>query len=143
VPEAFLDALNVDERAPRWAEGIAARNSSLFVAQDASGVVGFACGGKLREPIGDYDGELYAIYILKEKQGQGIGRGLTRSVAHALRGEGFKSMAVWVLRENPAVEFYRRLGAEEIARKPIEIGGAKLEEIALGWAGMEQWFPVE
>jgi ribosomal protein S18 acetylase RimI-like enzyme len=143
VPDAYLDALNVDDRAQRWREGIASRNAGVLVAEDAAAVVGFAAGGKLREPIGDYDGELYAIYILRERQGQGIGRRLTQSVADVLRSEGFKSMAVWVLRKNPAVAFYRRLGAEEIAQKLIEIGGAKLEEIALGWPDIDRCFPAD
>jgi GNAT superfamily N-acetyltransferase len=133
VPDAFLASLNVEERAQNWEKHLAAQKAILLVAEDEAGVFGFVCGGKLREELPGYDGELYAIYLLGERQRRGTGRTLTQSLADALRDEGFKSMAVWVLERNPAVAFYKHLGAVQIAQKTIEIGGAQLEELAFGW----------
>jgi hypothetical protein len=62
------------------------------------------------------------------------------SLVDALIGEGFKSMAVWVLERNPAVAFYKHLGAVQIAQKTIEIGDAQLEELALGWPDFDLCF---
>jgi hypothetical protein len=52
-------------------------------------------------------------------------------------------MVLWVLKENPAVKFYERMGGKLIARKPIEIGGAQLEEVAFGWTRLEDLFQEE
>lgn len=138
VPEAFLNSLNATGRAENWREQLQAGDMVAFVAEGRTGVFGFICGGKLREAIGAYDGELYAIYIVPEGQRSGVGRRMTTSLAEALRIEGFKSMAVWVLERNlAAVSFYQRLGGTEIARKTIEIGGAELSDLALGWQDLE------
>ena len=45
-------------------------------------------------------------------------------------------MLVWVLEANPAARFYERLGAVPVTRQTIEIGGALLPELALGWPGL-------
>jgi GNAT superfamily N-acetyltransferase len=141
VPDAYLASLNVDERTQNWEEHLAAQKAIFLVAEDEEGIFGFACGGRLREELAGYDAELYAMYILGGRQGQGTGRSLAQSLADALLADGFKSMAVWVLERNPAVSFYRRLGAIQIARKTIEIGGIQLEELALGWPDLDSGFP--
>jgi ribosomal protein S18 acetylase RimI-like enzyme len=140
VPDAYLASLNVEERAQNWEKHLAAQKAIFLVAEDEAGIFGFACGGKLRDELAGYDAELYAIYLLSERQRRGTGRSLTRSLADALRDEGFKSMVVWVLERNPAVAFYRRLGAVQIAQKTIEIGGAPLEELAFGWPDFDLCF---
>jgi ribosomal protein S18 acetylase RimI-like enzyme len=137
VPGAFLASMSVDAAAVRWREQFAGSASTVLVAEDESSIFGFIGGGKLRKPIADYDGEIYAIYLMQDRQRRGVGRALTTALANALRSEGLASMIVWVLRENPAVGFYRRLGAVPIAEANIEIGGAMLEELALGWLSLD------
>ncbi|MFZ1011874.1 MAG: GNAT family N-acetyltransferase [Terracidiphilus sp.] len=137
VPAAFLSALSVEQRAERWREVFAESEMTLYVAEGQIadgqvGIFGFASGGKLREPIGDYDAELFAIYLLRAHQGKGAGRRLFETLAQTLRAAGHAAMAVWVLRENPAALFYQHMGGVEIAHKQIEIGGILLEEVAYG-----------
>lgn len=140
VPQAYLDSLDVTARTHSWSEQILAAGSIFLVAQDVDGLVGFICGGALREPIPGYDTELYAIYLLRSCQGQGTGRRLTIALSDSLRAAGFRAMVVWVLERNPAVGFYMRLGATHLARKQLEIGGAMLDEIALGWPSLDASF---
>lgn len=137
VPESFLTSLNAEAGSRRWREWIAAGNFSLLVAENSTGVFGFASVGKLREVIPGYDAELYALYLLREHQGHGAGRSLVRAAAELLHAGGFGGMVVWVLEKNPAVYFYKRLGGVQIAHKPIEIGGASLEELAFGWPNLD------
>ena len=80
-----------------------------------------------------YLGELYAIYIPKPYQRQGIGRSLTSTVVKRLAQENIFSMLVWVLSDNPACEFYETLGGQQIYSQQIERGGVKLNEVAYGW----------
>jgi len=137
VPDAFIASLTIAEQEPRWEERLISGNVSIFTAEDDSGVFGFAAGGTLREALGDYDAELYAIYLIESRQQQGAGRALVGMVAEALRSQGFHSMLVWVLEQNPAVKFYRHLGAVEISRQFIEIGGVSLPELSFGWPTLE------
>lgn len=137
VPDAYLASLNAEVRSQFWREQIEAGDSLTFVAQCETGVLGFASAGRLRETIGSYDAELYAIYLLDEFQHCGAGRALVRTVVDSLRAEGFKGMVVWVLERNPATSFYEKLGGIQIAANSIEIGGEPLEEVALGWPDLD------
>jgi GNAT superfamily N-acetyltransferase len=136
VPDAYLATLEATVMAGRWRERLEEGTTLILVAEEASRIVGFADGGKLREAIDGYDAELYAIYLLQENQTRGTGRLLVQRLAALLRAAGFNSLVVWVLQRNPAVGFYSRLGGSRIAQKAIEIGGAQLAEIALGWPSL-------
>ena len=136
VPGDYLAALSVDDREQRWAAILAGdlgRTCAFVAEDDGRRVVGFADGGPRREGDPAYAGELYAIYILDDHQGQGIGRRLVSAVARRLSELGMPSMLIWALAVNPACRFYEALGGQLIERKPIEIGGATLEEVAYGW----------
>jgi L-amino acid N-acyltransferase YncA len=136
VPAEYLANLNEPERATQWQEWLT-RDIPVYVAALDGKVVGFIGGGPIREPIETYDAELYAIYLLKHAQGQGIGRQLLQELATSLRSRGFHSMVVWVLEQNPARHFYSRTGAQLLTSKDIEIGGATLTEVAYGWPDLE------
>jgi len=133
IPQEYIDGLRVEKGIADWQARLAATGPAVFVAQDESGVFGFAAGGSILHPVDGYDGELGAIYLLASHQGQGAGAALLRRIAHALREQGFQSLAVWVLRDNPACGFYRRIGGVQVAEQTIEIGGKILPEIAFGW----------
>jgi ribosomal protein S18 acetylase RimI-like enzyme len=142
VSDIFLASMNKEERMRSWQKQILAGNVSIFVAEEEAGIFGFAAGGEVREKLDEYDAELYAIYLLRERQRQGVGRTLCLALASALQTKGFTSMLVWVLEQNPSVSFYERLGAAEIARKVINIGGADLQELAFGWPSLNRLIAV-
>lgn len=136
VPDSYLQQLSYEQRAENWRRGIG--KNSLYVAEDESGkIVGFATGGKERTGNYDADGELYAIYLLQEVQGQGIGLKLTQLIARSLQKQGFASMLVWVLERNPSKAFYESLGGQPIDTTMIDIGGEEFKEIAYSWDNIE------
>ncbi len=137
VPDEFLAALSVEQRAARWRQAVAPeRQSYLVVAEDEGAVIGFAVGGPEREGDATYTGELYAIYLLAEQKGRGVGRALVKEIARELQRRGLSSMLVWVLAENPARKFYEALGGQYVREKEIEIGGKTLIEVAYGWKSL-------
>ena len=138
VPDAYLLSLSAEPRSKMWREWLNAGNPLIFVAEDETGVFGFANGGQSRDAIEGYDAELYAIYLLQQKQKQGVGRSLVQKLAEALRSKGFRSLIVWVLAKNPSVDFYLSLGGSLAAEKQIEIGGVQLTEIAFGWTSLDE-----
>lgn len=135
VPQPYLDSLNINARTERWKSMLdqANSNSNVFVAILNGQLCGFIGGGRAREPVQNFDAEFYAIYLLQDAQGQGIGRLLMRRLAETLHENGLKRAMLWVLADNPTRTFYEHLGAQEISQKVIPIGGADLLEIAYGW----------
>lgn len=133
VPEDYLASLNVEDRAPIWMKQLRDPAVTSILAEKDGRIVGFACGGKLRERVAEFDAELYAIYLLRANQRHGLGTALLRTMAQALRDSGYQSLLVWVLEQNPAMEFYRTLGGSTVTEKMIDIGGVQLVEVALGW----------
>lgn len=136
VPWAYLSSLDEELRATLWREWLAGETVTLVAEWDGR-VVGFAHGGKNREPVEKCDAELYAIYLLQEAQKRGIGAALLQGMATALTGRDFKSMAVWVLEQNRSRAFYEKTGARLAISRVIEVGGAKLMEVAYFWADMK------
>jgi L-amino acid N-acyltransferase YncA len=114
VAQDSIDRRTVEVRTAQW-EGMLRRETRLapivFVAEEAGEIVGFISGGAIREPRQGFDAELNAIYLIESAHGKGVGRQLVRRLAGALVRDGFKSMVVEVLAENPACRFYERMGA--------------------------------
>jgi|HubBroStandDraft_2_1064218.scaffolds.fasta_scaffold93191_3 L-amino acid N-acyltransferase YncA len=136
IPQEYIDGLRVEDGAARWTERITEADSTILVAEDEAGVFGFAAGGMPLHPVDGYEAELGAIYLLATHQRQGAGRELVRRLASELEGQGFRSLLVWALKENPACDFYQALGGKAIAEKSIEIGGVLLPEVAFGWTDL-------
>ena len=136
VPDEYLASLSVESRTGAWKELFDAGTNLMFVAEDTTAIFGFVSGGKLRDPIEGYDAELYAIYLLQQRQRQGAGKLLLRKFVEGLRANYLRGLIVWVLARNPAVGFYLRLGGTQVAEKQIEIGGVQLTELAFGWANL-------
>ncbi len=137
VPDAFLDALAVETMARRRRGSLGNPATVDLVALDDAGeVVGFAAGGPERDGDVDFDGELYALYVLPGSQTRGLGRALTRAMAEALAARGYAAMLVWVLAENPARRFYEAMGGVAVREKEVEIGGEALAELGYGWAAI-------
>ena len=136
IPDAYLAKLSYEGRERAWRNGLVKpeRREFIYVAEDERGeVIGFASGGPERDGDPLYQGEMYAVYLLKRFQRQGIGRQLSLAVAQRLLQAGYDSMVVWVLAENPSRGFYAALGGKVVSQKPIEVGEAKLVEVAYGW----------
>ena len=140
VPDRLLDSLSAVVRAAMW-QGALDREPPvpLFVAQRAGGdVVGFAGGGPRRGDAPPHDAEVYAIYLLRAVRHRGCGRRLMAALAAALQARGFRSLCLWVLRENaPARDFYQRLGGQVVGERTEVDGDHAFNEVAYGWASLE------
>lgn len=136
VPNEYLAKLDETQRVLAWRDWLSTGTLTLVAEKDGR-VVGFAHAGSNREPIESCDAELYAIYLLQKAQGHGIGTALLRAIAAALIERNFTSMAVWVLERNPSRDFYAKSGARLATSKVIEIGGAKLMEVAYCWPNLK------
>ncbi len=136
VDQHYIDQLSIAEFAARWETRLSSGDgpSKVLVACSPDGsVVGFASGDKTRDRSIDFGGELFAVYLLEEVQGHGLGRRLVHEIAADLLAQGHTSMCVYVLAENPARRFYEHLGAEFIRDEPHVVGGRSYPACWYGW----------
>jgi ribosomal protein S18 acetylase RimI-like enzyme len=136
VSEEYLNTLKYENRERLWESALSQDIHYIWVAEVDGKVIGFVSGGKERTGKYGYDGELYAIYLLKEYQGNGIGYNLVKSFFNEMHEAGFSSVLLWVLADNPSVRFYESLNPEKVATEQIEIGGQYFEEIGYGWRSL-------
>lgn len=130
MPDGLLAGLTVDARVRQWQEQLAAGSTTVFVAEAEGVVSGFASCGPSRDPEGL--GEVYAIYLLQQVQGSGLGRELWLAATDWLRQRGFSRVKVWVLSSNAlAKEFYERAGLTADGHaKTSQWGGTSLHEVS-------------
>lgn len=136
VPDEYLDGRSYEKSEASVRKRFSDPGSWYqFVAETVPGdVVGFAACGPEREGVSGYAGELYAIYVLQDYQGQDAGRMLVRAVAGYLKERGMDSMLVWVFADNHSSRrFYERLGGMQLGTQTLEIAGKTLEEVSYGW----------
>jgi L-amino acid N-acyltransferase YncA len=136
ISEDYLDMLKIEDRLPLWEKSLAETlfESPVFVAVNPEDkVVGFASFGKERTGEFRADGELYAIYILKEYQRERLGSKLILAGINKLLELNYSSMLVWVLAENSSRKFYESLQPEKAGEEMIKIAGQNHLEVAFVW----------
>lgn len=134
VNDEYLDGLRYEERENVFKERILQLDTEkfLYVFEDAQTkkVVGFIWLGKPLEDM-QYDGEIYALYVLYDYQKHGIGRQLIKEAIYKLKYEGCKDIVIWALKDNIAArKFYERMGGKLASEKKKDIGGQILDEVA-------------
>jgi ribosomal protein S18 acetylase RimI-like enzyme len=141
VPDEFLAALSYERRMEQWKTRLTSSDPRVFVyvaVDEQDCVVGFVNGGKPQQADEyEYSGELYAIYLLKEYQGRGLGRMLVQRLVERMVQAEMHTMFLWVFKDNPARSFYEILDGKLIRKQPITIAGVALEEVAYGWQDIQ------
>ena len=124
MSRAYLDAMTLEkceENAFRWPDNI-------LVAKDGNRVVGFVGYGKSGDDLPD-TGEIFALYVLSEYHGTGLGRQLLEVGFEHLAA--YPRICLWALKDNArAIRFYekcgfRRDGAEKYVSR-MEAAGIRM-----------------
>ena len=137
ISDEYLDNLSVEKREKMWRhwfEEDREDSVSLVAETSAEEIVGFVDGGNVRDDEVVFKGELYALYVLKTYQGRGLGRRLFEEFRRGMQAIGKTSFYLWVLAENPTLDFYRHLGGREHHKRLIEIGGQNLTEMMVSYS---------
>ncbi len=141
VPNDYLARMTVGRSSAQWhrAAAQATKGSDLVVAEIDEEIVGFVSFGPSRSKHLPYSGEVFALYITVDWQGQGLGRRLLATAFEALANEKHRGAFVWVLAENPSRFFYQAMGGEPAGERMEKFAGVDLEERAYGWPDLESW----
>jgi GNAT superfamily N-acetyltransferase len=136
VPQDYLDALSVDDDAAWRRERFHQLGDLIinFVATEAGNVTGWACLGPYRgqeSAEAPKAGELYAIYVRPALIGTGVGQELIRAVHQRAAADGYRTLYLWVLRDNArARRFYESAGyAADGAAKEDDFAGTPVSEV--------------
>lgn len=137
VPDALLDGLADDRWEAGWRRAFESMDPTrvVHVAERDGRIIGFAGAGRARNgaPSG-YPGEVYALYVHPDRQGQGVGRLLLRATARDLAERGLVPIVIWTLFDNPASRgFYESRGGIVVGEKREPFDGYVLHEVAYGW----------
>jgi ribosomal protein S18 acetylase RimI-like enzyme len=146
LPDKMLASLSAESRAAAWTkimqEPATQASTLIYLAEHDAAIVGFgSCGAQRTESLKTkgYDGEIGAIYVLREFQKRKIGTHLFRAMSSDLIRRGFNAAALWVLRDNlKARRFYEHFGGKVISERDDVRDGAVLVELAYGWADLKE-----
>ncbi|MBW8310101.1 MAG: GNAT family N-acetyltransferase [Candidatus Paracaedibacteraceae bacterium] len=110
LPATILDNLDPDQRLSARKSWFNHPEKHSFVAEIKNQIVGFCDFGISKQPE-LAEGEIYAIYVLKDFYNKGIGRVLMTAAFNFLQQNKVKDCIVVAFAENtPALIFYERLG---------------------------------
>ncbi len=134
APQEFLDNLKVEKREPAFRQRFGDANYKMFVAETAKdGIVGFADFGAARESDFAFEAELYAIYLLREFQGKGIGENLFKLCQKEMSADGFDSMYLIALEVSPYKSFYEKMGGKIVGRGNHFLLLVEYKTVIYGW----------
>src|SRR5579862_2491504 len=96
VPQSHLDGLELDSRLRAWQEQFSTSGApQILLARVNDSPAGFICFGLGRDEDRMDAAEIYAVYLLKQRWGSGIGYGLYRAACSQLRDRGFRRVYLW------------------------------------------------
>ena len=96
------------------------KSQRFLLLKDTGEYQGFASIGPRKEEPGVF--KLHKIYILPHNQGKGYGKMLIEEVKRQLLVQGINTLDLNVNRNNPAKDFYQKLGFKIIRKEDIPIG---------------------
>jgi GNAT superfamily N-acetyltransferase len=111
------------------------RGHTIWLAEDRQHTAfGYAWAGPQTDRALPFLGEVFELYLHPAWQRARAGTALLTHTIWALLAARLHPVALWVLADNhPARRFYETMGAVEVARRAVDVGGRPLEKIAYGW----------
>lgn len=125
IDSSFLNSLSMNETVDRWSKHFNNDQEKIFVAEINEKVVGY-----VRLDIRGDKNYLGAIYLLKQYQGEDLGKKLLLRGLEYLKG---KVVYVEVLSDNKTKYFYQKYGAKFYKEQSIKIGQQILGESVYRW----------
>ena len=136
-----VDEWTPDVSARAWArllteraEGEHARVVLLVAEDDTDDPVALVLGTEAEYDTSGSTARIDALYVLPDRQGEGIGRRLLQEAARELATLGFTLLHIGVLTANlPARGFYTAMGGHEIDQRTFDEEGVLLPESVYAW----------
>ncbi|MGF1625546.1 MAG: GNAT family N-acetyltransferase [Alphaproteobacteria bacterium] len=138
LPDSYLvHRVRSGARQAGWRIGAAGRTgpTETTLVAELEQVVGFISFGPARHVLDRQIGEVYALYVIPDAQGQGLGRGLVSVALERLFIGGCRAVDVEVLAANPSRHFYTAMGARQVGQGVHDFAGQRLPVVFYRWTG--------
>ena len=125
LEDHIISKFNIENRKGMWAAFLQKNIDSqrAYVAVHSDKVVGIASWNETTDHV-----ELLTLYVLSEFQRQGIGSSLFKQVEKDADEKG-KRLITWVLKENKAAFFYKKMGLKLIKSEEKTLGNTSIQEL--------------
>ena len=122
VPDEFLNNLylNEEERATNSYNKFNEKDNHQYVLEVDNKIVGFINVGLSDEEEYKNCGEIHALYIIKEYQGNGFSKLLIDAGIKELKSLGCNKMIIGCLVGNPSNSFYQHIGGKPIKQRVFQ-----------------------
>ncbi|MBP8182677.1 MAG: GNAT family N-acetyltransferase [Rhodoferax sp.] len=135
TPNVPVPVAALEKTQSHWREAIEYAEPQVYVAMDGDRMVGFVGFDRSRDKgTPQTMGEIWAIYVVPERWGTGIGLALWDAAREGLLEEGCTHVTVWLAISNDrALRFHELAGfkREPSSAKTVPVGTARVEEIRL------------
>lgn len=127
LDDQILNKFNIKNRKKMWTTFLQKNIDSqdAYVAISSDRVVGIASWHEKETNV-----ELLTLYVLLEFQSQGIGLDLFKHVENDAKAKG-KKLITWVLENNKAKNFYKKMGMRLVKNEEKNLGGTIVAETLL------------
>lgn len=135
LPADYLAGLDPAARGRWWRESLERTpGPETVLATSSERVVGFVSVGPPLTQAAPGTAWLYALYVVADRWGTGLGHRLHEDGVGLMRAGGYSRAELWVLRTNTrAVTFYERHGWTVDGREQIDrqVPGVELDEVGM------------
>lgn len=140
IEQAYLDNIDYDQRLELRKKILSSEGTLQLVVTFGEQIIGFADAGPLRpKPYNEQFfpsqeanvryGEIYAIYLLTEHQGKGLGKKLYQECRCWFKTQDYHQFFTWGLADNiRARRFYESEGGQLIGKITVNIGDKDYRE---------------
>jgi ribosomal protein S18 acetylase RimI-like enzyme len=133
IEQDYLESISFKERLEQRKHILSTRSEkekNLVACNQQGEIIGFCDMGENRHEKSSEVGQIYAIYILKQYQGKGIGYALWKHSVKHLVAHGLVPFNVLVLEHNwPARLFYEKQGGVVAYAQIVKLGCSSCKEI--------------
>lgn len=110
-PKEYLESIQDDGWVPLFSRAMNAKAHEAAVFVDNGIITGTITFGRARNATREDDAEIISLYVLPDFWDTKQGYYLMKFAVDILKGQGFHSIYLWVIKENErATRFYKRFG---------------------------------
>lgn len=114
-PDEKLDNYNIEEQTNKFKKIIENEKINLYVVEVNNSIVGYMSCGEPMRPFQDYEQEIGLLYIMKEHQGNGIGKKLFLMAYEDIKKKGYHKFFISCNKYNKnAQKFYEAMGGKVV-----------------------------